>query len=216
MSEQEPIYPHPSQEIAIVGNAGDETTRALLAGIAAHAMIPLDATATASFALVLGLAGHAVGWPLARGGSQRIAEALERCLLAAGGGDVRRAREHRSRDPRRRAVGAPVRAVRPTEPVRRHACARGAARSLGVSSCAARLASASARRDRSTNLRWKRRARDRDEPQKAPRRRLEDEAACSRVGDPHAAGCGRRDRGDPRARRDRREGDDARRDRRCA
>lgn len=61
------------------------STRALLAGIAAHAMIPLDAAATASFALVLGLAGHAVGWPLSRGGSQRIAEALERCFLAAGG-----------------------------------------------------------------------------------------------------------------------------------
>lgn len=59
--------------------------RALLAGISAHAMLPLDAAATASFALVLGLAGHAVGWPLAHGGSQSIAGALQRCLLAAGG-----------------------------------------------------------------------------------------------------------------------------------
>jgi phytoene dehydrogenase-like protein len=49
---------------------------ALLAGISAHAMIPLDETITASFALVLATAGHAVGWPIARGGSQAIADAL--------------------------------------------------------------------------------------------------------------------------------------------
>ena len=58
---------------------------ALLGGIAAHAMLPLDAVATASFALVLGLAGHAVGWPIARGGSRTINAALLACLRAAGG-----------------------------------------------------------------------------------------------------------------------------------
>ena len=58
---------------------------ALLAGIAAHAMLPLDALATASFGLVLAAAGHAVGWPLARGGSPSIADALCECLRAAGG-----------------------------------------------------------------------------------------------------------------------------------
>lgn len=58
---------------------------ALLGGIAAHAMLPLDAPATASFALVLGAAGHAVGWPLARGGSRAITDALLACLAAAGG-----------------------------------------------------------------------------------------------------------------------------------
>jgi phytoene dehydrogenase-like protein len=57
---------------------------ALLAGIAAHAMVPLDQAATASFALVLGCAGHAVGWPIARGGSQAIISALEACLLEQG------------------------------------------------------------------------------------------------------------------------------------
>lgn len=49
---------------------------ALLGGIASHAMVPLDQLATASFALVLGVAGHVVGWPIARGGSQAIADAL--------------------------------------------------------------------------------------------------------------------------------------------
>jgi phytoene dehydrogenase-like protein len=58
---------------------------ALLAGIAAHAMVPLDALATASFGLVLALAGHAVGWPIARGGSRTIIDALATRLRQAGG-----------------------------------------------------------------------------------------------------------------------------------
>ncbi|MFZ5889493.1 MAG: phytoene desaturase family protein [Myxococcota bacterium] len=61
---------------------------ALLAGIAAHAMLPLDALATTSFGLVLGCAGHAVGWPIARGGSQTITDALVR-VLALYGGEIR-------------------------------------------------------------------------------------------------------------------------------
>jgi phytoene dehydrogenase-like protein len=63
---------------------GDEPG-ALLAGIAAHAMIPLDETVTASFGLVLGTAGHAVGWPLAKGGSRSITEALLKRLREDGG-----------------------------------------------------------------------------------------------------------------------------------
>jgi phytoene dehydrogenase-like protein len=62
-----------------------EPAPALLAGIAAHAMVPLDRAATASFALVLALAGHAVGWPIARGGSQAIIDALVGCLRELGG-----------------------------------------------------------------------------------------------------------------------------------
>jgi phytoene dehydrogenase-like protein len=59
--------------------------RALLAGMAAHAMRPLDAAATASFALVLGIAGHAVGWPLTRGGSRSITNALVAAFRERGG-----------------------------------------------------------------------------------------------------------------------------------
>ncbi|MCY1007099.1 NAD(P)/FAD-dependent oxidoreductase [Nannocystis pusilla] len=62
-----------------------EPARALLAGIAAHAMVPLDAPATAAFALVLTVAAHAVGWPLARGGSQAIVDALVAHLRELGG-----------------------------------------------------------------------------------------------------------------------------------
>lgn len=58
---------------------------ALLAGIAAHAMLPLDRLATASFALVLAAAGHAGGWPLAKGGSESITRALAACLRGLGG-----------------------------------------------------------------------------------------------------------------------------------
>lgn len=58
---------------------------ALLASIAAHAMIPLEWLASASFALVLGVAGHAVGWPLALGGSQAIADALVAHFRSIGG-----------------------------------------------------------------------------------------------------------------------------------
>jgi phytoene dehydrogenase-like protein len=59
--------------------------RALLAGISAHAMVPLEDAATASFALVLAIAGHAAGWPIARGGSQAITDALVACLRERGG-----------------------------------------------------------------------------------------------------------------------------------
>src|SRR5882762_7273328 len=53
-----------------------EPARALFAGIAAHSFLPLEAPASSAFALVLGLAGHAVGWPIPRGGSQAVANAL--------------------------------------------------------------------------------------------------------------------------------------------
>jgi phytoene dehydrogenase-like protein len=49
---------------------------ALIAGNAAHSMLRLDASPTGAVALVLMLTGHAVGWPVARGGSQKVADAL--------------------------------------------------------------------------------------------------------------------------------------------
>ncbi len=66
--------------------------RALLAGLAAHANRPLEAAGTAAFALVLGAAGHAVGWPFPAGGAGRIAGALAG-LLAAHGGALETGRE---------------------------------------------------------------------------------------------------------------------------
>jgi phytoene dehydrogenase-like protein len=43
--------------------------RGVFAGLAAHSMLPLGRPPTAAFGLVLGLLGHAVGWPFPRGGS---------------------------------------------------------------------------------------------------------------------------------------------------
>jgi len=51
--------------------------RALFAGMAAHSMLRLSQPLSGSFGLVLGLLAHAVGWPVARGGSGAIASALE-------------------------------------------------------------------------------------------------------------------------------------------
>jgi phytoene dehydrogenase-like protein len=48
-------------------------------------MLPLDRIPSAAFALVLGLLGHVYGWPIARSGSQRIADALASRLQALGG-----------------------------------------------------------------------------------------------------------------------------------
>ncbi len=60
-------------------------TRALFAGLAAHAMIPIERTATAAFAIVLAVLAHGVGWPIIRGGSQRLADALADCFRSGGG-----------------------------------------------------------------------------------------------------------------------------------
>ncbi|MFW5878624.1 MAG: phytoene desaturase family protein [Myxococcota bacterium] len=59
--------------------------RALFAGCAAHSALPLHAMGSAAFGLVLAAAGHSVGWPLARGGSVAIAEALASYLRSLGG-----------------------------------------------------------------------------------------------------------------------------------
>jgi phytoene dehydrogenase-like protein len=50
--------------------------RALFAGLGAHSIMPLDKSGSAAVGLVMCVTGHAVGWPIAKGGSQRIAEAL--------------------------------------------------------------------------------------------------------------------------------------------
>lgn len=60
--------------------------RGVLAGLAAHSMLPLSRPPSAAFGLMLGLLGHAVGWPFPRGGSQRFSEALAAYLRSLGGG----------------------------------------------------------------------------------------------------------------------------------
>ncbi len=62
-----------------------QRARALMAGLAAHSSLPLDAPFTTAFGLLLAISGHAVGWPLPRGGSQRITDALASYLRTLGG-----------------------------------------------------------------------------------------------------------------------------------
>jgi phytoene dehydrogenase-like protein len=61
-----------------------EHARALFAGMAGHSMLPLERSPTAAFGLLLGITGHAVGWPLPRGGSQRISDAMADYLRSLG------------------------------------------------------------------------------------------------------------------------------------
>ncbi|WP_018571703.1 phytoene desaturase family protein [Streptomyces sp. PsTaAH-124] len=63
----------------------DERARTLFAGLVAHVMAPLGGFATGAVGLVFCLAAHARGWPLARGGSQSISDALAAYLKDLGG-----------------------------------------------------------------------------------------------------------------------------------
>jgi phytoene dehydrogenase-like protein len=59
--------------------------KGLLAGMAAHSILPLSNVATSAIALVLMAQGHLKGWPLPRGGSQQIANALASYFISIGG-----------------------------------------------------------------------------------------------------------------------------------
>ncbi len=62
-----------------------ESARALFAGNAAHSLLPLEALGSAAFGWILAIAAHAVGWPIPRGGSQSIANALASYFQSLGG-----------------------------------------------------------------------------------------------------------------------------------
>ena len=63
----------------------DERAAALFAGLAGHAIQPLDRPLTTGVGLFLGAAGHRVGWPVAEGGSQTIMNALAQVIVEHGG-----------------------------------------------------------------------------------------------------------------------------------
>ncbi len=63
----------------------DERARAFLAGLCAHSMLPLERWTSAAPGLMLAMAGHRHGWPIACGGSQRIVDALAAYLRSLGG-----------------------------------------------------------------------------------------------------------------------------------
>jgi phytoene dehydrogenase-like protein len=62
-----------------------DETRALFGGVAAHAMYPLERPTTSAVGLMLVAAGHHVGWPVAKSGSQAIATAMASVLTELGG-----------------------------------------------------------------------------------------------------------------------------------
>ncbi len=62
-----------------------EEPQALFAGLAAHSNLPLSAFGSSAFGLVLGVAGHAVGWPFPEGGAGAITQALADYLQDLGG-----------------------------------------------------------------------------------------------------------------------------------
>ncbi len=63
----------------------EQRAPALLAGLGAHATLPLSSPVAGAIALVLGSAGHAVGWPVPQGGAQALADALASYLRTLGG-----------------------------------------------------------------------------------------------------------------------------------
>jgi phytoene dehydrogenase-like protein len=79
------------------------SARALFAGLAAHSILPLERAGTSAFALVLGMLAHTTGWPVARGGSASLAQALSSYLRSLGG---------------RIETGRPVRSVDELPPAR--------------------------------------------------------------------------------------------------
>jgi len=64
-----------------------DEARGLFAGMAAHAIHPLNRPTTGGLGLMFGAIGHAYGWPVAKGGSIAIADALA-SLLAEHGGKI--------------------------------------------------------------------------------------------------------------------------------
>ena len=63
----------------------EERTRTFFAGVVAHSCLSLDHLGTTAFGLVLMTLGHTVGWPIPRGGTQTISDAMAACLKDLGG-----------------------------------------------------------------------------------------------------------------------------------
>jgi phytoene dehydrogenase-like protein len=60
-------------------------SRALFAGMAGHSNMPLTTAPTAAFGLLLGMLAHVGGWPIVKGGSQKLSDALASYLGSVGG-----------------------------------------------------------------------------------------------------------------------------------
>jgi phytoene dehydrogenase-like protein len=63
----------------------EEKAAALIAGMAAHATLPLERRFTGAVGLMFAVLGHLKAWPIARGGSSKISDAMARYLISLGG-----------------------------------------------------------------------------------------------------------------------------------
>ena len=81
----------------IINGFTTDEARGVMAGMAAHAIAPFGSPLTGGVALLFTLTAHAYGWPMVRGGSQRIAEALA-AIITDGGGSIDTGRSVRSLD----------------------------------------------------------------------------------------------------------------------
>ena len=70
---------------AVASRFKNDRTRALFAGLAAHSFLALDEPLTGAFGLLMAVPAHAVGWPIPRGGSQSLTNALCSYFSALGG-----------------------------------------------------------------------------------------------------------------------------------
>lgn len=71
--------------VASAGPFETEEARALFAGAAAHAILPLDAPMSGGVGLLLITLAHLVGWPVIEGGSAGLVEAMVGAITACGG-----------------------------------------------------------------------------------------------------------------------------------
>jgi phytoene dehydrogenase-like protein len=62
-----------------------DRAKALFCSCSAHSVVSLDKIATASFGISLAMVAHLVGWPIVKGGSQRIIDCLEKYFRSLGG-----------------------------------------------------------------------------------------------------------------------------------
>ena len=69
----------------VIGRFETDEARAVFAGMAAHAIAPLNSLFTGGVALMFAATVHAFGWPMAKGGSQQISAALARVIIDGGG-----------------------------------------------------------------------------------------------------------------------------------
>jgi len=63
----------------------DQRSRALMAGMAAHSVLPLSHVGTSAFALLFAITAHTTGWPFPRGGMQNLSDGMGRYFESLGG-----------------------------------------------------------------------------------------------------------------------------------